>query len=83
MQCRELLDSLNDYVDGDTQSVLCQMLQQHLAYCNPCRIVIDNIRHTITLYRAAEVVPFPADMQERLHRIMQQHWAAKTRSAAP
>ena len=77
MKCRELLGALNDYVDGETQSALCQVLQEHLADCDPCRIVIDNIRQTITLYRMDEEVPLPQGLHEQLRVILRRRWAAK------
>ncbi len=77
MKCRELLSALNDYVDGETQSALCRALQEHLADCNPCRVVIDNIHQTITLYRAGEVMPLPAGLHENIRSIMKNHWAAR------
>ena len=77
MKCEELLGTLNDYVDGETQSALCQALQEHLADCNPCRVVIDNIRQTITVYRAGEVLLLPAGLHETVRSIMQTRWAAK------
>ena len=77
MKCQELMSALNEYMDGETRSALCQVLQEHLAYCNPCRIVVDNIRQTITLYRVGEAMPMPADLHEKIRSIMQEHWAAK------
>ena len=77
MKCQELLGALNEYVDGETHSALCQALQEHLADCNPCRVVIDNIRQTITLYRAGEVMPLPAGLHEKICWIMHNRWAAK------
>ncbi len=82
MKCKELLGAVNEYVDGETQSALCQALHEHLTGCNTCRVVIDNIRQTITLYRADEVVPLPAGLHERLHNIMRERWAAKFTHAA-
>jgi predicted anti-sigma-YlaC factor YlaD len=77
MQCDELLSALNDYMDGDTRSAICQAIREHMAECKACRIVIDNIRQTITLYRAGEIMPLPAGLHEKIHSIMRQRWAAK------
>jgi predicted anti-sigma-YlaC factor YlaD len=77
MKCEELLGALNDYVDGETQSALCQALQEHLADCNPCRIVIDNIRQTITLYRAGQCADLPAGLHGRLCTVLQQQWLSR------
>jgi predicted anti-sigma-YlaC factor YlaD len=77
MQCKELLAALNDYVDGETQSALCRALQEHLADCHPCRVVIDNIQKTITLYRASEVMSLPAGLHENIRSIMKERWTAR------
>ncbi len=77
MNCRELLAGLEDYLDGETQSALCQALRQHLAGCDPCRIVIDNIRQTIRLYRANEEIPLPQGLHEQLRAILERNWAAR------
>jgi hypothetical protein len=77
MKCKELLQGMNEYVDGDWQSAVCRALQEHLAQCNPCQIVIDNIRQTITLYRAGEVVPLPARLHEQLSEILRRHWVSR------
>jgi hypothetical protein len=82
MKCEELLGALNEYVDGQTHTALCRAFEKHLADCNPCRIVIDNIRQTITLYRAGEAVPMPAELHEQLHVIMYHRWAVKFPPAA-
>jgi predicted anti-sigma-YlaC factor YlaD len=77
MKCPELLGALNDYVDGETQSALCRMLQKHLADCKSCRVVIDNIRQTITLYRAGEAMRLPTGLHEQIRSIMHDRWAAQ------
>ena len=51
MKCEELLALLNEYVDGTVDPAICDEFENHLAGCNPCQIVVDNIRKTITLYK--------------------------------
>jgi predicted anti-sigma-YlaC factor YlaD len=74
MQCHEILAGVNDYLDGETQSALCQALREHLAGCKTCRVVIDNVRQTITLYRTGQEVEFPRGLHEKLSAIMRQRW---------
>jgi predicted anti-sigma-YlaC factor YlaD len=74
MKCEELLGALNDYVDGDVQSALCQALQAHLTDCHSCRLVIDNIRQTILLYRAGQCVAMPTGLHERFCAILRRQW---------
>jgi len=75
MKCDEILSSINDYLDGETESALCRALRQHLVGCKTCRVVIDNLRQTITLYRAGQEIPLPQGLDERLQAIMRVRWA--------
>ncbi len=52
MKREERLGALSEYANGQTYPTRCRALQRYLADCNSCRIVVDNIRQTITLYRA-------------------------------
>ena len=56
MKCEELLAMLNEYVDGTVDPAICEEFEKHLAGCNPCQVVVDNIRKTITLYKDGETV---------------------------
>lgn len=77
MKCEELLKALNDYVDGDIDPAICEGFEEHLAGCNPCQVVVDNVRQTITLYRAGEPYEMPPEFRQRLHQILRERWKAK------
>lgn len=77
MTCDELLAALNEYVDGTLDLSSCPQFAQHLAGCNPCQVVADNIRQTITLYRAGEPYPLPPEFQARLNGVLRERWRAK------
>lgn len=67
--CRHLLGSLSDYVDGVLGASLCAELDRHLAECENCRIVVDTLRKTVYLYHiTAEPDPVPDDVKERLYK---------------
>lgn len=68
-QCRHLLASLSDYVDGELSQELCAEIERHMAECNNCRIVIDTLRKTISLYHSAAPRPeMPAEVRQRLFK---------------
>jgi predicted anti-sigma-YlaC factor YlaD len=71
-QCHSLLTYLSDYVDGDLGEELCQELENHLAECQDCRIVVDTLRKTISLYHtcAADPQEVPSVVRERLFRTL-------------
>lgn len=82
MKCDELLALLNDYVDGETAAGLCAEFERHLAGCNPCQVVVDNIQKTITLYRAGEPYQLPAAFRDQLHAALRAQWE-QTRHPKP
>ncbi len=74
MKCGELLALLNDYVDGTSGRAICQQIEAHIAACDPCQVVLDNIRNTITLYKHGEPYEVPESCRERLHQALRERW---------
>jgi anti-sigma factor RsiW len=74
MKCEELLAMLNEYVDGTVDPSVCEEFERHMADCNPCQVVVDNIRQTITLYRDGRPYPLPDRFHSRLHEVLRQKW---------
>ncbi len=74
MKCEELLALLNEYVDGTVDPGLCAEFEKHMAGCNPCQVVVDNIRKTITLYKEGQVCDLPLEFRNRLHQALRQCW---------
>lgn len=77
MTCEELLKALNDYVDGAQLTEICEEFSQHLAGCNPCQVVVDNIRQTIAFYQAGEKYELPESFHERLQATLKMRWEEK------
>lgn len=74
MKCDELLAMLNEYVDGTVDPAVCEEFERHMAGCNPCQVVVDNIRKTITLYKEGKPYELPQPFRERLHAALRQRW---------
>jgi len=69
--CRILLDSLSDYVDGELGEEICNEINRHLAGCHNCQIVVDTLKRTIYLYHAGSEAPtVPEDVRERLYHCL-------------
>ena len=67
--CRKLLGSISEYVDGELSEELCSALEHHLEDCEDCRIVVDTMKKTVYLYHAtAENVNIPSDIRQRLYK---------------
>jgi predicted anti-sigma-YlaC factor YlaD len=71
-KCKALLGSLSDYVDGGLSEELCQEIENHIAECQNCRIVVDTLRKTVYLYHesATESAEVPGVVRERLFRTL-------------
>jgi hypothetical protein len=74
MNCAELLKTLNEYVDGVLEPGICSEFEQHLAGCNPCQVVVDNIRKTITLYKGGQQYEVPLEFKQRLRTALKDRW---------
>jgi hypothetical protein len=74
MKCEELLAVLNEYVDGTIEPAICEEFEKHMAGCNPCQVVVDNIRKTITLYKAGQPYTLPVRFRDQLHQALQKRW---------
>ena len=74
MKCAELLAVLNEYVEGTVDPALCEEFEKHMAGCNPCQVVVDNIRKTITLYKAGQPYELPASFRDHLHAALRARW---------
>jgi anti-sigma factor RsiW len=74
MKCEELLSLLNEYVDGTVDPAICAEFERHMAGCNPCQVVVDNIRQTISIYREGESWELPPEFRARLHASLRERW---------
>lgn len=77
MRCDDLLRLLNEYVDGTVDPAVCKDFERHLAGCNPCKVVVDTIRKTITLYKNDKPYEVPIEFRQRLHQMLRERWKQK------
>jgi anti-sigma factor RsiW len=69
--CRDLLSDLSAYIDGELEEALCVEIEQHMAECENCRMVVDTLRKTVLLYHSLPAEPIPGDVEARLFRRLQ------------
>jgi anti-sigma factor RsiW len=74
MKCEELLAALNAYIDGEIDPQLCEELSRHLEGCDPCKVVVDTIRKTVTIYKGETEYEIPAQVHARLHECLRKKW---------
>jgi len=64
--CQQLLADLSAYVEGEASTAVCATLEQHLAHCENCRVVVDTLRKTISLYQQLPQPDLPSGARDRL-----------------
>jgi anti-sigma factor (TIGR02949 family) len=70
-QCKNLLGSLSEYIDGDLEAELCAEIERHLAGCEDCRVVVDSLAKTVYLYQTtSDEVSVPEGLRKRLYRCL-------------
>lgn len=67
MKCKGLLSELADYLDEMLDPALRAEIEEHLAKCKDCRVVVNTTKKTIEIFCNSEPVPLPVDTRERLH----------------
>jgi len=50
MDCRAVLEEVNNYLDRQVHRSVAEQIQLHLSCCRNCRIVYDTVAKTVRLY---------------------------------
>ena len=66
MTCTDFLAKLTDFFDGNVPPALMAEVEQHIAECKHCEVVLDSTTKTINIYRNSEIYDFPPELQNRL-----------------
>ncbi len=74
MKCKQLLEDMNLYIDGELDPEICRQLETHLKDCERCRIVLNTTRKTIDLFCGNDLVELPSDVSTRLHAALHDRW---------
>jgi len=66
MTCTDFLAKLTDFFDGNVPPELMAQVEEHIAECKHCEVVLDSTTKTINIYRNSELYDFPPELQSRL-----------------
>ena len=70
MNCRELVQLLCEFIDGDLTAEQVREIEEHLCGCPPCGIYVETYRLTITLTKKLPCKPLPPQVAERLRAVV-------------
>ena len=68
MNCREFVDFLMRYLDGQLDAAALEIFEEHMRECPPCEVYLDTYRETIRLgkYVCEPDGSTPEDVPEEL-----------------
>ncbi len=66
--CQHLLEDMSAYLDGEASAELCAEIERHLSGCEDCRVVVDTLRKTISLYHELPQPELPPEARLRLYK---------------
>jgi anti-sigma factor RsiW len=70
MTCRQLVELLVDFLDGDLPDERRRLLEAHLALCEPCLTYLETYKVTIRMTRRLPDVAPPPELLEKLKAAM-------------
>lgn len=68
MDCKEIFENLSEFIDEELVESACDQIRKHLADCENCRVVVNTLRRTVTLYHSIPTETMPGDVRLRLHK---------------
>lgn len=66
MTCRELVDFLMAYLDGDLPAAQRQLFEEHLIECAHCVAYVRSYRDSVALAKACADEPVPSEVPAEL-----------------
>ncbi len=65
-KCREMVEKMQEFLDGECDEQTCHTVEEHLASCHHCEDCLESIRRTIEFLRRSREETLPADYRESL-----------------
>ena len=64
-RCRQLLEQVSRYLDGDLTAAERRAVAQHMRTCPCCQHMADTLKHTVDACRKAGAARMPSDVRTR------------------
>ena len=71
MTCKEVLESLPEFLDADLKADVVDAMHKHIGVCSECRAEFDTLTMTIKLYRHYEIPEMPTSCHDRLVKVLE------------
>jgi anti-sigma factor RsiW len=71
-RCRELLQNVSAYLDGELDATACDAIERHSHDCPACATLVEGLRKTVGLCRQAAHVDLPESVRQRAKSAVRQ-----------
>jgi len=72
LRCRDVVDLLARYLDGELEPCTAVALERHLADCQPCTAFLNTYRGAVRAVRQLRDDQLPAELRDRLLAFLRQ-----------
>ena len=69
-KCREMMEKMQEYLDGECSEETCRMVEKHLNECDDCGACMESIKKTIELLKRSGTVAVPDDAKRTLREAL-------------
>ena len=74
--CDKFLDEMSEFLDENVHGGLRQELEDHVAQCPNCWVMLDTTKKTLKIYKGLELEPLSDSLKSRLMAAVEQKMAA-------
>lgn len=71
--CKDSIDRLLEYLDGDVTGEVKQHLEEHLKGCSPCEEFLKQYKETGSLCRKALRAKMPTEVADKLTSFLREN----------
>lgn len=67
MECKDVIANLSCHIDGDGSDEMRRAIEEHIARCRKCRVILDTTKRTLKIVADAEPFEVPLAVSARLY----------------
>lgn len=79
LTCKEFLDELSDYLDGEVAEDVRKHLDTHMSECPNCWVIVDTTKKTLQIYKGMEPEPISPQLHSRLMAALEKKMEGRQR----
>ncbi|HEU4400563.1 MAG TPA: zf-HC2 domain-containing protein [Candidatus Polarisedimenticolia bacterium] len=68
--CKEIVDLLSDYLEGDLPPGELEAFEAHMALCDPCVDFLESLKRTRSLVRGLREEDVPSEVHDQLRSFL-------------